>query len=405
MGGRLMVSLPAFNLWNTCSSSIIIDICFEATTLKYLGSDDNLFHDTTDAEGAFLVISGSLKYIRTPEMSIVDTCVEQNVERGTWLCEAALWTCWVHTGACEAQSTSRVVLIQATLLGSVVNRHRHIRELASAYACTFHKKLLQCSCPQSAITDLVVPGTDLEDVIETMENDVRRFMGEAALKKEIALTRGKTAHRRALQTLEHEVAHDLCFLFFNADQQLRRIVWWTSARVRQRLDNDLFLVVLGSVEDGHVTPTCRLPETNQSGTDDLYDSLRNLVDLELSPLSPWLQTVSASCRVDGDWEEDTSLNVRSKFRHTMFELRFDGDLEAVGTRMPGQQVSRWNLVAQQLGDVFAVKARASEDDSRVLFLTWITQEAFDTLRDSRNVKALHDIVSSWEHHVPAVSVT
>merc|ERR1712136_372005 len=178
MGGGLMVSLPAFNLWNTCSSSIISDICFETVTLKHLASDDNLFHNGTDAKGAFLVISGRLNYTRTPEVSIVDTYEEQIVEEDTWLCEAALWTYWVHTGACEAQSTSRVALIQATLLGSLVHRHRHLRELAVAYAYTFHKKLLQCSCHESAITDLVVPGTGLEDVIETLDNDVRRVMGE-----------------------------------------------------------------------------------------------------------------------------------------------------------------------------------------------------------------------------------
>jgi len=330
---------------------------------------------------------------------------EQIVEQDTWLCEAALWTYWVHTGACEAKSTSQVVMIQATLLAAVVQRHRHIRELAVAYASAFHKKLLQCSCQESAITDLVVPGTDLENVIETMPNEVRRVMGEAALKRAIDLTHWKTAYRRGLQILEHEVAHDRCFLFFNADQQLRRIVWWTCARVRQRLDNALFLVVLGSVEDGHVTPTCRLPETNRSGTDDSYDSLRDLVDLELSPLSPLLHTVSVPDLDDSDWEEDTSVNVRSKYKRTMFELRFDGDLEAVGTRMPGHQENRWNLPPRHLGDVFAVKACAAEEDSTVLFLTWMTQEAFDTLRDSRSVKALHDIVGSWVHHVPAVSVT
>ena len=331
--------------------SIIKDICFEAATFKHLTSNDSLFHESTDAKGAFLVVSGRLLYFRNPDMSLVDTFEEQIVEQDTWLCEAALWTYWVHMGACEAKSISLVVVIQAILLDAVVWRHRHIRELAVAYASAFHKKLLEGSCRECDITDIAVPGTYFEDVIETMPNEAKRIMGEAALKKEIAFTREETAYWRALQTLEGEVAHDRCFLFFNVDQQLRRLAWWTSARVRHRFDNDLFLVVLGSVEDGHVTPTCRLPATNRSGTDDLCDPLRHLIDLELSPLSPWLRTVSVSGPVETHWEEDTRFNVRSRYRHTMCEVRFDGDLEAVGTRMPGHQVNRWKLLAQHSGDV------------------------------------------------------
>ena len=127
MLGRLMVILPAFNLWNTCDITIIKDICFEAATFKHLASNDSLFHESTDAKGAFLVVSGKLLYVRNPDMSIVETFEEQIVEQDTWLCEAALWTYWVHTGACEAKSISQVVLIQATLLAAVVWRHRHIR--------------------------------------------------------------------------------------------------------------------------------------------------------------------------------------------------------------------------------------------------------------------------------------
>ena len=49
----------------------------------------------------------------------------------------------------------------------------------------------------------------------------------------------------------------------------------------------------------------------------------------------------------GQWR----FNVRSRYRHTMFEVRFDGDLEAVGSRMPSHQVNRWKLLAQHSGDV------------------------------------------------------
>ena len=327
MLGRRMISLPVFNLWDTQGSSIISDICFETATYNHLVNDDHLFHDGTDAKGAFCVVSGRLSYLQSPEKSAVDTFQEQKMERDTWLCEAALWTYWVHVGTCEAMSTSQVVLVQSTPLAAVVQRNRHVRELAVAYASAFHTRLVQCSCIESEITDLVVPGAEFEDVVETLPREARRMLEEVALEKEIALTPKKTSYWRALQNLDYKVAHDGCFLFYNGDKQLHRVVWSTCARFRQRCDTNLFLVVLGSVEDGHVTATCRLLETEGSGRDDIDASLRTLIDLELSSVSPWLKTLSVSGPADIGWEDDRNFCLQSKYKRLMFELVYDGNLE------------------------------------------------------------------------------
>ena len=142
-------------------------------------------------------------------------------------------------------------------------------------------------------------GADFKDVIGAMPKEARRMMGEPALEKEI--------------------------VFYDEENGLAdsgaggRIVSWTCARVRHRFDKDVFLVVLGSVEDGHVTATCRLPETHRIGTDDMGDSLR-----DLSQLSPGLTTSSVSCLGDTGWQGGRHRRVKSKNRRQMFELMYDG---------------------------------------------------------------------------------
>ena len=63
-------------------------------------------------------------FLQHPEVSFVEKFQEQDVEEDTWLCEAVLWTRWVHVGSCKSKCDSQVVLIQANLLADVVSRHR-----------------------------------------------------------------------------------------------------------------------------------------------------------------------------------------------------------------------------------------------------------------------------------------
>lgn len=136
-------------------------------------------------------------------------------------------------------------------------------------------------------------------------------------------------------------------------------MWLTRARVQQKFDADLVLVELGPVGDGHVAATCRLPETHGSGKDDLDDSVRNLIDMELLPLLLRLKTSSVSGPADAGWEHDRNLCVKSKLRRLTFKLLSDGNLEAVGiqvsgcpgVRMPSRQEKRWNPLVQHTGEV------------------------------------------------------
>ena len=113
MLGQRLVSLPVFNLWDTLGSSIMMDICFEAATYVSLLCDDHLFEDGVEAKVAYLVLRGQLRFEQHPEVSSVEKFQEQDVEEDTWLCEAALWTRWVHVESCKSKCDSQLVLIQA----------------------------------------------------------------------------------------------------------------------------------------------------------------------------------------------------------------------------------------------------------------------------------------------------
>ena len=83
-----------------------------------------------------------------------------------------------------------------------------------------------CELPHnlSEITDVAVPGTDLEDVIGSMHKVARRALSCSAVAMELTPTRRKTPYWRSLTSLAHEVAHDKCSVFFNERRELRRIV-------------------------------------------------------------------------------------------------------------------------------------------------------------------------------------
>ena len=201
MLGQRLLSLLVFNLWDTLGSSIMMDICFEAATYVSLFCDDHMFEDGFEAKGAPLVFRGELRFVQHPEVSAVEKFQEQDVEEDTWLCEAAFWTRWVHVGSCTSKCDSQVVLIQANLFADVVSRHRRIRDLATAYAVAYHGKLVNCPHNLSEITDVAVPGTDLEDVIGSMHKVARRALSCSAVAIELTSTRRKTPYWRAQQVL------------------------------------------------------------------------------------------------------------------------------------------------------------------------------------------------------------
>merc|ERR1711972_1094254 len=80
-------------------------------TFVFLSPQDVLFEAKAGAENAYFLVSKRLKYSKISMLSMSGDVVTRTVDHSTWLCEATLWSEWVHVGACEAVTSCQLLAV------------------------------------------------------------------------------------------------------------------------------------------------------------------------------------------------------------------------------------------------------------------------------------------------------
>ena len=65
---------------------------------------------------------GDMEYSQDPSSSIVLVNNRVCADVRTWLCEAALWTCWFHVGTAQASGLCQVLVVDAATTLKVIKR-------------------------------------------------------------------------------------------------------------------------------------------------------------------------------------------------------------------------------------------------------------------------------------------
>eukprot|EP00421_Protoceratium_reticulatum_P011917 CAMPEP_0168400402 /NCGR_PEP_ID=MMETSP0228-20121227/22580_1 /TAXON_ID=133427 /ORGANISM="Protoceratium reticulatum, Strain CCCM 535 (=CCMP 1889)" /LENGTH=422 /DNA_ID=CAMNT_0008413943 /DNA_START=91 /DNA_END=1356 /DNA_ORIENTATION=+ len=95
---------PLLRVFEHVDNYAVRKLCREAVEFLVLSPGDSLFQPGHEASAAYVLSSGKMSYTQEPSTSPVEHEVTVEATAGQWLCEAALWSFWLHVGTAEAAS-------------------------------------------------------------------------------------------------------------------------------------------------------------------------------------------------------------------------------------------------------------------------------------------------------------
>lgn len=127
---RTLLTHPFMLAYNDVNLAGLRRVCHSAISVLSLHSKDVLFSDLEVPEPPkmFYVVGGRLMYQQTRRSVAF-------FERGAWICEANLWTRWIHCGTLRAVSESRLLVLDAVKFQEIISSFPS--DHASLYAHEF----------------------------------------------------------------------------------------------------------------------------------------------------------------------------------------------------------------------------------------------------------------------------
>lgn len=265
-----LATYPIFDLVAGLNLSTSIAICNSAVEFRYLQSGDDLFPTGAACDCAYYVVDGSLTYVQEPDTAPVHKTTSGNVVRGAWLCEAALWTKWVHVGSAHANSTSQIMTVNADRMLKCIQRHRPIQDLVETYAASYHSCLITAVPPKRWPSDLHVEDADFGAILVKFEGDLQVMLSTAAYTKIVKQGMFRFLFD-GLEGLRQQILNNEIALWVNASHQAesvcRTLVFCISEfRMFDGRATDQLLVQLAEgPHNSPLIPTCSLPSTSLMG--------------------------------------------------------------------------------------------------------------------------------------------
>jgi len=162
-----LLSYGLFEMWTYISAAATRRFCMEAVQFQVLLPEDDLFLAATPASASYLLLNGGLRYMQVPGSSYVHETKEAIVDKPhSLLCEAALWSKWVHVGKAVATTLCKVLAVSVNILGQAVATDPVMQALTLEYGKRFHAKIIVAMPPREEWpTDLHVPASSFEELI------------------------------------------------------------------------------------------------------------------------------------------------------------------------------------------------------------------------------------------------
>merc|ERR1711923_19488 len=110
-------------------------VCLEAATAECLPAGEVVFFPGAVASGALVVKAGMIVYADK------HTGYECNVQRGTWVCEGAMFCRWACFGEAKTASSSELVTVSAPTFITLLSEDPLIHTVVSHYANIYHSRV------------------------------------------------------------------------------------------------------------------------------------------------------------------------------------------------------------------------------------------------------------------------
>lgn len=257
-----LLRYPLFQVWEQMDPTAVQYLSRKVSHMVSFAHGDTIFQPGEQATQAFMVVSGTLQYSQHPGTSMAEEPrVETIVGEGQCICEAALWSEWVHVGTLKAVTDCEMLAIRAHEFVAALPNCRKVRDVTVEYGRHYYAAILQARPPKGSWpNDISVPLTEFSDIVLMMDAGFRRLVSLVALRRR----RGSLWSRnyfhsstgQSMTELEDEVRSGRCAVAVNSAGELERVV--TVADLRLEREGNI-LVQLAQLQDEQLLPVCRLP--------------------------------------------------------------------------------------------------------------------------------------------------
>jgi len=374
-----------FRLWNNLDSSMVHELCMEAMGSATFTAQDHIFEPGVKCNKAYCLVEGQATYVQEPATAPVIATRTKSVGVGQWICEAALWSHWVHVGRATACAYSQVLSISTDAMLEVLQKRGPVTEVTAEYGRHFHRRIAAARPPHTHWpTDLEVPFTEFSDLMVSMDPEVQVTIGLSAL--------GQQGDVRGLASLQDEVLKGKSCVLMNAQGEIERLAFVVVLQMTSC--HGKVLAELGKVEGGVATAGCQLPGLKQEVGEMMHHTLvRLLARFQLQSEHVELTSIERQVK----WKNSKESGVRTKYIRSIHHVTLLQEipiptltLTSSSERSADTQVYRFfssgsspTSVDLPVGPVYSIP-----NGERNMVYTWLDLEDFEHLRRPAAERAL-----------------
>jgi len=383
-----------FRNWGTIDFPALHALCDEAVKFSSLAPQDCVFTPGSRAIEAYLVARGRLRYTQEPETSMEESEIVKMVHEGTWVCEAALWSHWIHVGKLEAETGSQLMSISASDLLGVLPRHPLVGYMTKCYGQAFHIRIAGACPPHSCWpNDLHIPYTDASDMIS-------KDVGMGLLLREQSKKRLNIAPE-ALGELQAELETEKCAILDDGSGKLERIVALVAVRLENPDDNTL-LVEVGKVKPGCAAkPFGKLPGTKRSRGELPHQALERILEGVLQPYAGAICNLRSE--VSAEVSDSPSFGMRTRYLKTTFVANLHEGFEAPHlqkvrcSRQKSRRTSLSSFTTERNVDFMPqMDIIMVPQADKISLLSWVTTSMFECMGTSAGQESLRKALSEQD---------
>lgn len=288
--GPHLLKHPLYSLCASIDEFTVQHACAEACSQIVAPAGESIFNSGTDAQEAFLLVSGSIAYSQSPvTCNYLESEVIRPVEEGQWLCVATLWTHWQHVGSAEATASCELLSVKAVAMLDVCLKHPIVGDIFREYGSSFHRKLVASQPPYADFpSDIDVGYTSYKEMVLSMRSEIKTVIGM------VALSKLRNRHDFSwygsgpsiAEHLERELHSGKCTILTNDAGVAERVV--ALSVLRAESSNGAILAQVGKYVQGKVACKCCLPSALLEDGELFVDAMDRMISTALTPFMDFL---------------------------------------------------------------------------------------------------------------------